>query len=622
VLSAPARAQLQIAVPTTALLLGLAFSDGGFYPTAWNTATLVLLWLAVVVLVARRDVVVSRFDIALLAGLALLSLFAALSALWSIAPAESLLDAQRTLLYFAAAAALVLVLGRRGALPAAVAVAASITVVCVYSLVDRLVAVNPLPWYRLGGPLGYWNALGVLAAAGACLAVSLIAHERHRAARAAAGFAVPILIAALYLTFSRGSWGALVIGLALTAAADARRRELAGAVAAVALPAAVVVGCGALADALTAPLAPPAAVEADAHRYAIAILLACAAASASAAVLAPRLGARLPRLSFRRVAAPAALCAAAIAVVVAGGPGPLASGAARAFDAPPPNTAEGPKTHVVSLSGSARGQLWDVALSSFADRPLAGNGAGTYGRLWLMKREQAVTMEDAHNLYLETLAELGVAGFVVLLAVLAVPLVAARRVLSTPYVPALVGVYVALLAHAAIDWDWEMPVVMVATLVCGVAIVAVARGGSVRPLRRGVRLSGAVSAVVLAVGAFVLLTGNRALDSAADAADRGSPALESRARTAERWVPWSPDPPRWRATVELGRGHRSEARRLLVEALARDSTDWSLWMEMAAASDGPSRLRAARRAIRLNPRGGEVFYAALEAGLFEKRARP
>jgi Tfp pilus assembly protein PilF len=84
-------------------------------------------------------------------------------------------------------------------------------------------------------------------------------------------------------------------------------------------------------------------------------------------------------------------------------------------------------------------------------------------------------------------------------------------------------------------------------------------------------------------------------------------------------VPWSPDPARWRATVALGRGHRSEARRLLDKALARDSTDWSLWMEMAAASDGRARVSAARRAIRLNPRGGEVFYAALQSGLFEKR---
>src|SRR4051794_22923279 len=363
---------LPVAVAITALLLWLAFSDGGFFPTTWNTGALVLLWLVVVVLVAPRHVAPGRFGLAPPAGPAPLALLTGLSALWSIAPAASLLEAQRTLFYLAAAAVLLLLFRPRDARAVAAAITASVTIVSGYALIDRLVAVNPLPYFRLGGPVGYWNTLGVLAAAGVCLAVSLIAHERHRAVRAAAGCAVPILIAALYLTFSRGSWAALVVGLAVIAATDARRRELAGAVAAVALPSAVVVGCGALADALTTPVAPQAAVEADAHRYAIAILFACAA-SAALAVLAPRLGARLPGFSFRRVAAAAIVCAAVVGVVVAGGPRPLATGAARAFDAPPPSTSAGLGTHVVSLSGSLRGQLWKVAATSFADRPLNGS---------------------------------------------------------------------------------------------------------------------------------------------------------------------------------------------------------------------------------------------------------
>jgi O-antigen ligase len=581
----------------------------------------VLLWVVVVVLVVRRHVALSRLEVALLAGLALLALLTGLSTLWSIAPAASLLEAQRTLLYLAAATVLLLLLRRHDARAVAAAITASITIVSGYALIDRLIAVNPLPYFRLGGPVGYWNTLGALAAAGVCLAVPLIAHERHQAARAAAGFAVPVLVAALYLTFSRGSWAALVIGLGVIAATDARRRELAGAVAAIALPSVAVVGCGALADALTTPGSPRAAVQADAHRYALAILLACAA-SAALAMRAPRLGARLPGFSFRRAAAAALVCAAVVAVVVAGGPRPLASRAARAFDAPPPNTSAGLNTRVVSLSGSVRGQLWKVAATSFADRPLSGSGAGTYGRLWVMKRDVPVRMEDAHNLYLETLAELGVGGFVVLFAVLAIPLGAARRVLRTPYVPALLGTYIALLAHAAIDWDWEMPVVIVAALACGLSVLAEGRGAETPPLRRGVRLGGALFAVGLAAGTFVLLTGNRALDSAAQASDTGSPALESRARTAERWVPWSPDPPRWRAAAALRRGYRPEARRLLEKALDRDSTDWSLWVDMAVASRGAERTRAASRAQKLNPTGQEVFFAGLQNGLFPRRTPP
>jgi O-antigen ligase len=613
-------AEWPVAVAVIALLLGLAFRDGGFFPDTWNIGTLVLLWLVVVVLVARRHVVLGRLDAALLAALAGLSLWSALSAVWSIAPAISLIEGERTLLYFASAAALLHVLSRRDARAAAIGVAASATIVCAYSLIDRLVAANPLPYDRLGGPVGYWNALGVLAAAGICLAVALTAHERRPAARAAAGAAVPILVAALYLTFSRGSWLALAIGLAVAAATDARRRELAGALAAVVLPSAAVVGCGVWAHALTTPAAPQPAVTSDGHRYAIAIALACAA-SAGLAVLAPRLGARLPAFPFRRFAAAAVVCGLVIAVVVAGGPRSLVHDATRAFDAPPPSSAAGLNTRVISLSGSVRGELWEVAATSFARRPLIGHGGGTYGRLWLMKRRHAVTMQDAHSLYLETLAELGAPGLILLLAVLAVPLVAARRVLGAPYVPALVATYTAFLAHAAIDWDWEMPVVTVAALSCGAAIVAVARGAP-RPLRRGVRLGGAALAITLAGCTLVLLAANRDLSSAAAAAGAGSATLESRARDAQRWAPWSPDPPRWLASVQLERGNRTEARRLLEEAVARDRTDWSLWLELAVASHGAERTRAITTAVHLNPRGLDVTLTALHLGLIPAARRP
>jgi O-antigen ligase len=607
------RAEWLVAGAIVALLLGLAFRDGGFFPDTWNIGTLLLLWVVVVVLVARRHVVLGRLDAALLAGVAGLTLWSLLSAAWSIAPAISLVEGERTLLYFACVAALLLVFSSRNIHAAAVGTCASATVVCAYSLIDRLIAGNAPPYGRLGGPVGYWNALGVLAAAGACLAVALIAHERRPAARAAAGCAVPILVGALYLTFSRGSWLALVIGLAVMAATDARRRELAGAIAAIWLPAGTVVACGALAHALTTPTAPEAAVTPDAHRYAVAVLLA-SAASAALAALAPRFAARLPALRVRRVAAATLACALVVAVVVAGGPRSLLDRASRAFDAAPPSSAASLNTHVISLSGTVRGELWRVAAASFADRPLAGNGAGTYRRLWLMKRRDPVTMQDAHSLYLETLAELGVAGLAVLLAVLAVPLVAARRVLRSTYVPALIATYIAVLAHAAIDWDWEMPIVIVPALICGVAVVAAARGAP-RPLRRGVRLGGALFAIALAICTLVLLAANRDLGSAAAAAESGSASLESRARDAQRWAPWSPDPPRWLASVELARGNRTEARRLLREALDRDRTDWSLWVEMAVATDGAARTRAATEAIRLNPRGPDVTYAALHYGL-------
>jgi hypothetical protein len=204
--------------------------------------------------------------------------------------------------------------------------------------------------------------------------------------------------------------------------------------------------------------------------------------------------------------------------------------------------------------------------------------------------------------------------------VLAVPLLAARRVIGTAYIPALTAAYIAFLAHAAIDWDWEMPVVTISELACGAAIVAAARAEP-PPLRRSIRIGGLALALGLGGCTLVLLVGNRDLSAATAAAASGQDTLQARARAAQRWVPWSPDPPRWLAALQLERGNRPAARRLLAAGLARDATDWSLWLEMAAASDGPARTRAITTAVRLNPKGPEVLQTALQYGLIPQ-ARP
>lgn len=613
-----------IGLVAAACLVWLAFRDGGYFPITWNVGALVLLWIVVVVLLWRRDFALGRLDAAFLLALATLLVWTALSALWSIAPAASILEAQRTLLYVAALAALLAAGPRDAARPVAFAVMTAATLICAYALGDRLIEVSPLPYNRLGGPLEYWNALGMLAAAGACVAISFVAHGTRSPTRAVAGASLPILVGALYLTFSRGSWLALVVGLAVSFGLERRRREFIGAVAAVAVPCLAVVASEASATALITPGAAINGVTSDAHRVALLVLLACVVC-ASVAGLAPRIAAKLPRLpdrSMRVFAAASVACAVAIAVVVAGGPGRLPGAAASAFDATPPSDANGLNARLVSFSGSGRSEYWRVALTTFASRPLIGHGAGTYARLWLMKRHLTLTVQDAHSLYLETLTELGVVGLLLLLAGLAVPLVAARRVLrvrdgpspTVIYVPALIGAYVAFLAHAGLDWDWEMPVVTIGALACGAGVVASARDAA-PPLRRQVRVGGLVSALCLAAIAFVFLLGTRDLNSAAAAAADGESALSADAHAAERWAPWSPDPARWLATIQLQRGNRVAARQLLTQAIAKDGTDWSLWLAMAAAEQGAPRTRAILKARKLDPLGPEVAQTEVEYGL-------
>jgi branched-subunit amino acid ABC-type transport system permease component len=64
-----------------------------------------------------------------------------------------------------------------------------------------------------------------------------------------------------------------------------------------------------------------------------------------------------------------------------------------------------------------------------------------------------------------------------------------------------VGAYVAFLVHAGLDWDWEMPAVVVAALCCAAA-VATAELPRARPLGRAARAT--LLAVGLALGACAI----------------------------------------------------------------------------------------------------------------------
>ena len=159
-----------------------------------------------------------------------------------------------------------------------------------------------------------------------------------------------------------------------------------------------------------------------------------------------------------------------------------------AFTEPPP-TGEGGDLQPSLLSGSGRGDYWRVAWEMARDEPLLGTGAGSFEAHWLQERpvDFSFPARDAHNLYLETLAELGPIGLALLLATLALPLTALSQARGLALGPAAAGAFVAYLLHAGADWDWEMPAVTISALFCAATLLA-----SQRPAD-SVRLTGSAT---------------------------------------------------------------------------------------------------------------------------------
>jgi O-antigen ligase len=122
-----------------------------------------------------------------------------------------------------------------------------------------------------------------------------------------------------------------------------------------------------------------------------------------------------------------------------------------------------------------RPAYWRVAASDVSEHPLLGSGAGSFDDYWLEHRPIPADVRDAHSLYLETVAELGIVGLALLLCALGTPLVAAVRARAQGVLASAAAGYAAFLVHAGLDWDWEMPVTVVAGLACGAAILVAPR---------------------------------------------------------------------------------------------------------------------------------------------------
>jgi hypothetical protein len=373
----------------------------------------------------------------------LLFAFTALSALsivWSVQPDYSWLDAGRLLAYsavFAAAIALVRAVPERW--PAILGgLALSAVIVCAYALLSKVFPASidrANTFARINEPYGYWNAVGLSAAMGVICCMWLGARRSgHALLRALAYPAVGLLLTTLVLAYSRGALAALALGLALWFAAVPLRLRSAALLSIGALGAGVVLAWDLSRHALsTEAAALPERVQAG-HELGVLLLAMLLALTAVGVAIGFATGRRAPSSLARRRAGlmlAGAIVLALLAVVGAlahsqrGLTGTISHDLSALTDPnakPPPNTA-GRLTAVASV----RARYWKEALEVFEAHPLLGAGAEGFRTAHLRYEDETLEVRHAHGFVVQTLADLGIVGLALALALLLAWATAAGR---------------------------------------------------------------------------------------------------------------------------------------------------------------------------------------------------
>jgi len=449
----------------------LAFFAGGYFAGPRRVAIVVAWTLAAIAIVVTPHALRAWAwppRLCVLVGLCLLAAWTFLSATWAPVPARAVQYGEIASLYLGTLVAATTLTGntrtRRAVEPA---LSAGAVLVILYGLSERLLpgvlhfARTSFSLGRLEQPLTYWNAEGELAAIGLVLSARIAGDDgRGRRVRMAAAASCCPLAAGLYLSFSRGALFAAGVGLLMLVFLAPQHEQLRA-----------VVVCSAIAVVSSIAVIPVSQMRwlegslASREWTGLLVLLLLVTISAGAALGASTLIVRGRTgdlgLSRRTRMIPSALVTVALVAFIAVGtarwsPARVSSGANRLI-----------------TTSSIRYAYWRVAVHAFTAEPIRGVGAGGWAIWWLREEPSEAPAQDAHSLPLQTLAELGLVGMGLLTAFLCGVALAARDGLHvTPRVAAgPIAGCVVYLAHAPLDWDWEMPAVTLVAIILAGALL-------------------------------------------------------------------------------------------------------------------------------------------------------
>jgi hypothetical protein len=548
-------------------------------------------------------------------ALAAYAAWTALSLIWTQSSELTTEEIARSLDYLGLVLLLGLVLGRDTWRAGALGLGFGALSVCVIAVASRIgPAAFPINIIgitfktdRLSYPFGYWNAVSAWGAMSTAIGLAWSAHDRNRLRRALALALVPGAALATYLSYSRAGVVGTALAVAVVFALSRNRLTV--------LAHAAVAAVGAAVTILAVRGAPQIAHGTGGRGGGtVALVLVGATLLAFSATWITRAldtdGWRAPRGVARGITV-----ACAVVVLVVGafvGPKLIRSGW-HSFTRPVQvGSTSDPSSRLLSLSGS-RYVVWKSALAAFDAHPGDGTGAGTF-EFWFNRHSGGDTefVRDAHNLWLENMAELGLPGLLLIIAV-AIAAVAvalsvrrkARRSTSAGISAAFLAAFVVYLFHASVDWMWESTAVTVLAL-AGVA----ALGGRLSQRAPALRWWMRAVLVALCVGASVLQlpglvsTSEIRSSQAAERSGNGNLAL-SWANDAVDAEPWSASAHEQRGLV-LEAAHRYRAAAVsLRQAVVDEPTNYVHWLDLARVEAERGKIDAAlgdyTRARQLRP---------------------
>jgi O-Antigen ligase len=629
---------------TAVLIVYLSLRAGGYDPIPRDEVGLVVWW-AVLVGVAVGAVSIERIGIparvVLVAFVGLIA-WTALALDWTQSDERTMTEVSRAVTYLGVFVLALAVQRGRHWRALLFGVTTGIAIVMGLAVLSRL---HP-QWFppnqlgqvlvgieierRLAYPLNYSSALGAFAAMALPLLLASSSLARSLAGQMLAAAAIPVAGLAYYLSSSGTATVVLVAGLvAFFLLANDR------------LPKAGTLAIGAAGTAILGYAVDHRAAldrgldTSDLRSEGSEVLVILIAVCVGVALcqygisLAVRYGQR-PRwlLLSPRTAAAATVIAILLALpvaVAAGAPGEIKDRWDNFKNREGGEAATASRSsQILNTSGSGRYQFWQSAVDAYKTEEFHGIGPGTFEFWWAQHATyEGAFIRDAHSLYLETLGELGIVGFIIVVTlVLAILGIGTVRALRAP--PDLrLGLAAATAAafgwgvSAGLDYIWEIGVMPMAFFL----LAAVAVDGARQPIpqpksRRQLRqrrVGWLAGTVIASIAALLIIyqpykASTEVRNSERQVNQGRLDAALSDARSAADAEPYAATPRLQEALVLERQGKFEEAASAAREATDKESTNWRTWFTLsrieAEAGHANQSLTAYRRAKQLNPHSG------------------